>query len=186
MIEPSSLGIVVDGQDLGDGAAITRAENYRVDEKYPWRGVHSEAVNRANGTRLRVRHTASKTEYTLDVRASDDSAAVRFIVPGEGSRVPDAGTSFTLPAGTIVWSHGLGDHYEPCTTVDASRTFPMRTGQRRRSRSSSPAIRAMRRSRKPTSVTTRAWRSGRRPARSTTNVWDTVIRQLPVQAAIRR
>jgi alpha-glucosidase len=112
VIEPSNLGIVVDNQDLGDGAAITRTENYRVDEKYPWRGVHSEAVNRANGTRLRVRHTASKTEYTVDVRASDDSAAVRFVVPGQGSRVPDAGMSFKLPAGAIVWSHGLGDHYE--------------------------------------------------------------------------
>ncbi|MGB2714579.1 MAG: glycoside hydrolase family 97 catalytic domain-containing protein [Vicinamibacterales bacterium] len=112
VLEPSDLGLVLDGQDLGRGAVITRAENYRVDEKYPWRGAHSEAVNRANGTRIRVRHDASKTLYTIDVRASDDSASVRFIVPGQGSRVPDAGMSFRLPAGSIVWSHGLGDHYE--------------------------------------------------------------------------
>jgi alpha-glucosidase len=69
-------------------------------------------VNRANGTRLRVRHANSKTDFTVDVRASDDSAAIRFIVPGQGSRTPDAGMTFKLPAGTIVWSHGLGDHYE--------------------------------------------------------------------------
>jgi alpha-glucosidase len=112
VIEPSSLGIVVDGQDLGDGAAIARTENYRVDETYPWRGVHAVAVNRANGTRLRVRHANSKIDFTVDVRASDDSAAIRFIVPGQGSRTPDAGMTFKLPAGTIVWSHGLGDHYE--------------------------------------------------------------------------
>jgi alpha-glucosidase len=112
VIEPSDLGIVVDGEDLGRGAVITRAENYRVDEKYPWRGVHSEAVNRANGARIQVRHSATKASYTVDVRASDDSAALRFIVPGQGSRVPDAGMSFKVPAGSIVWSHGLGDHYE--------------------------------------------------------------------------
>lgn len=112
VLEPSDLGLVIDGQDLGRGAVITRAENYRVDERYPWRGAHSEAVNRANGSRIRVRHDATKTMYTVDVRASDDSASVRFIVPGQGSRVPDAGMSFRLPAGSIVWSHGLGDHYE--------------------------------------------------------------------------
>ena len=112
VLEPSSLGILVDGKDLGDGAAIARTENYRVDEKYHWRGGHSEAVNRANGVRLRVRHSTTKTEYTVDARASDDSAALRFIVPGQGSRVPDAGMSFKLPAGSVVWSHGLGDHYE--------------------------------------------------------------------------
>jgi alpha-glucosidase len=112
VIEPSSLGIVVDGQDLGEGAQITRSEGYRVDEKYPWRGVHAQAVNRANGARLRILHPPTKTTYTVDVRVSDDSAAVRFIVPGQGSRVPDAAMTFRIPAGASVWSHGLGDHYE--------------------------------------------------------------------------
>src|SRR5688500_3600166 len=39
VIEPSPLGIVLDGQDLGEGATVTHAEMYRVNEKYPWRGV---------------------------------------------------------------------------------------------------------------------------------------------------
>jgi alpha-glucosidase len=112
VIEPSHLGIVIDGHDLGQGAVITHVENYRVNERYPWRGVHSEAVNRAHGARLRVRHDATKSTYTVDARVSDDSVAFRFIVPGLGSRVPDAGMSFKLPPGSIVWSHGLGDHYE--------------------------------------------------------------------------
>ena len=74
--------------------------------------MHSQAVNRANGARLDVRHAASNTSYTIDVRVSDDSAAVRYVVPGQGSRVPDAAMGFNVPAGTVVWSHGLGDHYE--------------------------------------------------------------------------
>lgn len=112
VIEPSPIGIVVDGRHLGEGAAIVRTESYRVDEKYPWRGTHSEAVNRANGARIQVRHAATNTTYTVDVRVSDDSAAVRHIVPGTGQRVPDAGMAFRVPAGSVVWSHGLGDHYE--------------------------------------------------------------------------
>jgi alpha-glucosidase len=111
VIEPSPLGIVVDGMNLGDGSAIQSVETYRLDEKYPWRGVKSEAVNRANGARLRARH-AGKTDFTIEARVADDSVAIRHVVPGSGSRVPDAAIGFTLPAGSTVWSHGLRNHYE--------------------------------------------------------------------------
>src|SRR6266542_1618752 len=67
MIEPSALGIAVDGVDLGQGASIGRAEPYRLDESYPWRGVHSRAVNRCNGARVSVIHAASRTPFTVDV-----------------------------------------------------------------------------------------------------------------------
>ena len=112
VIEPSPLGIVVDGRDLGQGARVAGTESYRVDEKYPWRGVHSQAVNRAAGARLQIRNPDGAATYTIDIRVADDSAAVRYLVPGEGRRVPDAGMGFTIPAGSVVWSHGLGDHYE--------------------------------------------------------------------------
>lgn len=112
VIEPSALGILVDGQDLGDGASVAKTETYRVNETYRWRGVHSEAINRANGARLTVTHGTMRTGYTIDVRVSDDAAAIRYVVPGEGRRVPDAAMAFTIPAGSVVWSHDLGDHYE--------------------------------------------------------------------------
>jgi alpha-glucosidase len=52
--------------------------------------------------------------WTIDLRACDDGAAFRYVVPGEAnaSRVPDEATSFRYPAGTTVWSHDLADHYE--------------------------------------------------------------------------
>jgi alpha-glucosidase len=112
VLEPSPLGIVVDGRDLGSGVTIVSSQTYKVDETYPWRGVHSAAVNRAKGSRLRLLHDATEIRYTVDVRASDDAIAVRFIVPGQGQRVPDAGMTFRIPAGATVWSHGLRDHYE--------------------------------------------------------------------------
>jgi alpha-glucosidase len=112
IIEPSPLGIVVDGVNLGQGSSVAGVETYEIDEKYPWRGVKSEAINRANGARLRARHAASKTEFTIEARVADDSVAIRHLVPGTGLRVPDAAIGFTLPAGSIVWSHGLRNHYE--------------------------------------------------------------------------
>jgi hypothetical protein len=45
VIEPSPLGIVVDGINLGVAVQIDRGGPYRVDERYDWRGVHSKAVN---------------------------------------------------------------------------------------------------------------------------------------------
>jgi alpha-glucosidase len=39
--------------------------------------------------------------------------AFRHIIPGgEQARVPDEATTFRLPAGSTVWSHDLGGHYE--------------------------------------------------------------------------
>jgi alpha-glucosidase len=111
VIEAAALGIIVDGVDLGRQAALDKSEPYPIDGKYQWRGVKSVAVNRANGTRFAVRHS-SGVRYTLDVRVSNDSIAFRHMVPGEGRRVPDAASAFRFPEGSIVWSHGLRDHYE--------------------------------------------------------------------------
>jgi alpha-glucosidase len=112
VIEPSRLGILVDSVDLGSGVELGKTDRYRVDEKYSWNGVHSTGVNRSNGARIMVRHRASATTFTVDARAADDAVAFRIVVEGTGRRVPDAATSFRIPAGSIVWSHGLRDHYE--------------------------------------------------------------------------
>jgi alpha-glucosidase len=115
VIEPSPLGLEIDGVDLGQGVAIGSVERYRTDETYAWRGVHSSAVDRSRGARVAVRHVATGTEYTVDLRAFDDGIAFRFVVPGAAGRrrVPDAATGFILPAGSTVWYHGLNaGHYE--------------------------------------------------------------------------
>ena len=111
-IEPSRLGIVVDGKDLGGGVEIGRAETYVVEETYPWYGVHATAVNRCRGSRVAL--TSRGTSSTLDIRACDDGAAFRYVVPGEASatRTPDEATTFRFPAGSRVWTHDFEGHYE--------------------------------------------------------------------------
>jgi alpha-glucosidase len=112
VIQRSALGILVDGVDLGQGVTVGAIESYKIDERYPWRGVHAEAVNKARGERITINHVASGLRYGIEVRVFDDGVGFRYIVPGAASRVPDAATSFRLPVGSVVWSHGLGDHYE--------------------------------------------------------------------------
>jgi alpha-glucosidase len=113
LINTSRLGISVDGVDLGEGASVVRSTAYRLRERYVWRGVHSLAINNCNGVRFSILHAASKTAYTLDVRAFNDGIAFRLVVPGEGKeRVPDEACTFKVPAGSTVWFHDFEGHYE--------------------------------------------------------------------------
>jgi alpha-glucosidase len=114
VVEPSILGIVIDGKNLSDGVNVGRTEPYSIDEKYPWYGVHETAVNRCRGARIALTHAATRTVWTLDARACDDGAAFRYLVPGDAGavRTPDEATTFRLPAGAIVWSHDFEGHYE--------------------------------------------------------------------------
>jgi len=116
-IDLSPLAIMVDGMDIAAGADVGNADRYSASEKYTWRGVHSEAVNRYQGARIAVKHRETGTAYTLDVRAFDDGVAFRYVVPGEGkTRVPDETTAFVIPEGSTVWYHDLEGHYETVHT----------------------------------------------------------------------
>jgi len=106
VIDPSSLGILVDGANLGEEVALGTVESYHGNDHFPSRGVHAEAAERFRGARIAL------PQCILDVRAFDDGIAFRWVVPGAGSRVPDEATAFVLPEGSTVWYHDLNGHYE--------------------------------------------------------------------------
>jgi alpha-glucosidase len=113
VIEASPLRFSVDGVDLAEGAEIGRIESYQVSDTYPWRGVHAQAVNRCNGAKISLRHAKSDAQVTLEVRAFNDGVALRHVIPGATNpRVPDEATTLVIPAGSAVWYHDLGGHYE--------------------------------------------------------------------------
>lgn len=113
VIERASLHFTVDDVDLAENVEVVGTNTYRVKETYPWRGAHSRAVNNCCGLTIALKHVLSNTSYHLEIRAFDDGAGFRFVVPGNGKpRVPDEDTAFVLPAGSTVWYHGLGGHYE--------------------------------------------------------------------------
>ncbi len=114
VVEPSPLGIVVDGLNLAERVEIGVPRRYRVRETYPWYGVHSPAVSRCRGGRIPVKHFPSGLVWSLEARACDDGAAFRFLVPGpaDRARVPEEATAFRLPGGSLVWYHDFEGHYE--------------------------------------------------------------------------
>jgi alpha-glucosidase len=111
-IETSALVMFVDGVNLCQSATITKIERYHVNEKYLTRGWHATAIDDANGARIFCCHDLTHNEYTFETRVYNDGVAFRFIVPGNGSRVPDEGSNFTVPAGSTVWFHDFEGHYE--------------------------------------------------------------------------
>jgi len=112
VIEISPLVLLVDDVDLCTGSTFSKIERYRVVEDYATRGVHSKAIDNSNGARIFVRHGTTRTEFVLEVRIHNDGAAFRFIVPGNGIRVPNEASAFTVPAGSTVWFHDFEGHYE--------------------------------------------------------------------------
>jgi alpha-glucosidase len=114
VVEQSAIKLIVDGFDLGSGVVFEKVERSEVDETYPWQGAHSTAVNRAYGTTISFTHDLSITPFRIEVRAFNDGAAYRVVVPGTDGdvRIPDELSEFVLPAGATLWFHDLGGHYE--------------------------------------------------------------------------
>jgi alpha-glucosidase len=102
IVDPSPLGIVVDGVDLAGGAQIGKAETYSVDETYAWYGPHSTAADNCNGVKVALTHPKTGTSYTLEIRAYNDGVTFRHLVPGQGARTPDEATVFRVPAGSVI------------------------------------------------------------------------------------
>lgn len=114
VIDPSTIVMILDGYDLSAGVIFGNVERYEIDETYPWHGAHDTAVNKCNGAKIALQHDLSFIDYVLEVRVFNDGAAFRHVISGdEGtSRVPDEYTTFVVPAGSTVWYHDLGGHYE--------------------------------------------------------------------------
>jgi alpha-glucosidase len=124
VIAESPVGITVDKVNLSEGVELGQAATYRVNTSYPWNGPHSTAVDNCNGVKVPVTHRASRTAYTLEIRAYNDGVAFRHIVPGEGTRVPDEATGFRVPEGATLWYHDLEDHYEGTYVRKGVRAVP--------------------------------------------------------------
>ena len=112
VINPSRLGIRLNGIDLGDAVKLEKTERYKLRERYATRGAHSQALNHCHAAKLFLNHPGSKSSYHVEIRAFNDGVAFRTLVPGAGERVPDEATFFSLPAGSTVWYHDFEGHYE--------------------------------------------------------------------------
>jgi alpha-glucosidase len=113
VVENSPLVFSVDGVNLMNGAEVGEVKRYEPQAWYPWRGGHRRATNHCNVATIRLRHGASGTQHTLEIRAFNDGAAFRHFLPtSHRPRVPDEATTLVLPEGCTLWHHDLEGHYE--------------------------------------------------------------------------
>jgi len=114
VIDPSRLGIVIDGVNLCDAARAGAPAVYKTDASYPVLGVHATARDKSNAARLPLTHVPSGTAFTIEARAYDNGVAFRYVVPGpaDRARVPEDATVFRIAGGSTAWYHDLEGHYE--------------------------------------------------------------------------
>jgi alpha-glucosidase len=112
VIERSSLVMLLNDKAVTGNINIKKVQWYKIDEQYPWLGVHATAVNNCNGIKIPLQHEG--TTDTLEVRVFNDGVAFRTILPAaaNASRIPDEATVFNLPAGSTLWYHDMEMHYE--------------------------------------------------------------------------
>jgi alpha-glucosidase len=111
ILKPSPFLMTVDGISVTQNITITKTERYTINETYPWRGVHSKAINHCNGAKIFINN---KQKGTLEVRVFNDGVAFRLIIPGKHneSRIAGETTVFNIPSKSTIWYHDLNMHYE--------------------------------------------------------------------------
>ncbi|NLH15568.1 MAG: glycoside hydrolase family 97 protein [Phycisphaerae bacterium] len=128
ILDESPLGITVNGTDFGNGVQITSIEHEAIQETYPWRGVHAVAVNNCNSAVASVSHSASKLQYTVELRVFNDGIGYRHVIPGTEERtVQGESSSWNVVAGSQVWFHSKTGNYEGYYTRQKPEQIPAGT-----------------------------------------------------------
>ncbi len=113
IIAPSTIGLTLDGVDLGQASAVGTPTSREVNERYSCRGVMSEAVNHHIAYDVPVTSKGTGTSWTLQVRVFNDGVAYRYHVPGTGERrVSGESTAWHIPADSTVWAQHNTANYE--------------------------------------------------------------------------
>lgn len=120
VVGPSSLGIVIDGADLGKSVSFAgKPVKGEINETYATRGVHNTAINHCRVASLPLTGGDAETPWQLEIRVFNDGVAYRYRVPGNGSRHIDGeGSEWKLPIGSTIWSQSASNtsyeaRYEP-------------------------------------------------------------------------
>ena len=120
-LEPSPLGITVDGRDLGKGGRLGVPKMREFSESYPFAGNHARVVNNFREAVWPILDAGDGKELMrLEVRAFDDGVAYRYRLPAaEKRRIAGESSSWTIPAGATVWYQAGLSYENPYTTATA-------------------------------------------------------------------
>lgn len=119
VIGDSPLGLVLGGQDFVDGLAFQAADEPRhIDEHYTMpRGKRHECRNEGTARTLRFANAAGAA-LELELRAYNDGAGFRYVLPGTGAgklTLQSEATGFALSKDLKLWMepHEKGGMYTP-------------------------------------------------------------------------
>jgi len=104
MLQKEPLDIHAQGDTTAGPIHFGKADRYRIDDKYPWYGVHSVAEEHGTGLRVPLLGADGTTAFTLEARAYNNGVGFRMTLSGSQPRVPVETAGFRPVAGSEVWS----------------------------------------------------------------------------------
>ena len=93
----ASLGLTVNGQDLGRGVTLGKPVETTLNETYETRGMHTQARNHYNQSAFLVSKADGNQTMTLNFRVYDDGIAVQYQMPDSSVTISGDDTRFALP-----------------------------------------------------------------------------------------
>jgi alpha-glucosidase len=104
VVEKSSLGVTIDGKDLGQNPSFTCAiPAEEVRNTYAMIGAHGTATNHYISKTITL--AGGGTLWSLEVRAFDDGVAFRYHFLDAGKHhIEGESSEWTLPIGAQIWS----------------------------------------------------------------------------------
>lgn len=130
VVEPSPLGVIVDGKDTGLGVTPGNPRSREIRETYPWLGGKAEAVNHCLEHILPIARQADDMTWTLEVRVFNDGVAYRYRLPGKSKRrITGEATAWRLPKDSPVWWQDNTRNYEGVYRRSLVEKIPTKTNK---------------------------------------------------------
>ena len=113
VIEPSTLGLTINGDSVYNTTNCKLLKNSEVNTNFPWRGVHSSALNHYRDAVFTVENSTPASSYEFEARVFNDGVAFRYLFHAADSVVVKADNStFRIAGGSTIWSQGDVGAYE--------------------------------------------------------------------------
>jgi hypothetical protein len=113
LLAKAPMDMHASGDATVSGLHFGQARCYRLDDSYPWNGVHASAEEHGAGVEVSLLGWDGRAAYTLEARAYNNGAALRMTLPSGPARVPVETIAFHPPAGSGIWSFDPTEaHYE--------------------------------------------------------------------------
>jgi alpha-glucosidase len=110
VIESSALDILISGKQSGSTTGLGSITYYKLNETYPYRGIHSTAVNKYNGVKISIRRD---DPFLIEARVFNDGVAFRYVISNKDPVIIQKdNTEFVIPSKCIIWSQSNIKYYE--------------------------------------------------------------------------